>query len=145
MKCKSVTFRIFCNWPFQSILKHQFCKKFFFFVLKRRMRNLLYVVFVVAHVESGDFAMFRSQRLKEPRWWLNSYVIRLLHRANQVFEIVFRISKLTSVILKNSLTFLSPTLSGYLNFSASLQYFPTRLAQSEMTTFLLGFEGCVPS
>lgn len=32
------------------------------------MRNLLYVVFVVAHVESGDFALFRSQRLKEPRW-----------------------------------------------------------------------------
>lgn len=108
------------------------------------MRNLLYVVFVVAHVESGDFAMFRSQRLKNLvgdliRTWYAFYIV------NQVFEIVFRISKLTSVILKNSLTFSSPTLSGYLNFSASLQYFPTRLAQSEMTTFLLGFEGCVPS
>lgn len=130
---------------FKVFWSTNFANSFFFFVLIRRMRNLLYVVFVVAHVESGDFAMFRSQRLKEPRWWPNSYVIRLLHRVNQVFEIVFRISKLTSVILKNSLTFSSPTLSGYLNFSASLQYFPTRLAQSEMTTFLLGFEGCVPS
>lgn len=130
---------------FKVFWSTNFANSFIFFVLKRRMRNLLYVVFVVAHVESGDFAMFRSQRLKEPRWWLNSYVIRLLHRVNQVFEIVFRISKLTSVILKNSLTFSSPTLSGYLNFSASLQYFPTRLAQSEMTTFVLGFEGCVPS